>query len=195
MPSLSDLSRKRRNVTTQPMQFDVSRPQYQVDPMQVQVGPDHYQTQPMVFPVAPTRQAGEPVAAPIGAVDAQPGTKLYELAMRRQASQAAKAGSRKKPDEDAQVLASLLGKAVPGAASPGEGMIPFGALPQHVQGVASQVWKQPLVGFDPTKLDNRERFMLERLRMMAEKETQERIAKQPPRQGPYGAMPGAGGGV
>lgn len=112
---------------------------------------------------------------PIGAVDARPGTKLFEIAKRQR--QARRPVARE--NRQADVLASLISKAVPGAAAPAEGMIPFGDLPGPVQQLAGKAHGQPIVGFDPTKLSHEERFMLERLRRMSGDQTRARVDANP----------------
>ena len=68
-------------------------------------------------------------------------------------------------------------------AVPGEGMVPFGALPQDIRQAAGQVYKQPIVGFDPNQLTPREFALLQRLQGVGEGEVQKRVAAQPPKTG------------
>lgn len=148
----------------------------------------------------------------IGAVDARPGTKLYEIARRQElarqrrmaittsdpalsargrAMATAQAGRHAPRRSKEDILASMLSKMTPGAAAPGEGMIPYGELPQAVQQVAGKVWGQPLVGIDPRQLDNEERFMLEKLRRASAQDVARRVDANPR----YAAQMRARGGV
>lgn len=129
---------------------------------------------------------------PLGAVDAKPGTKLYELAQRRASSRRAPPRAKR---EDA--LASLLSKAVTGGGVPDEGIIPFGDLPASMRQVVGKVYGQtPVVGFPVSKLTPEERLIAEHLRMLGRQEVQQRVDAQTPRpMGPYGAVQAPAGGV
>lgn len=126
---------------------------------------------------------------PIGAVDADPIRQphLYELAKRR--AQGHRPAAARRSQED--VLASLISKATPGTAMPGEGMVPFGDLPPELQNLAGKAHGQPLVGFDPTKLDTQERYMLEQLRRKTQQQVAQRVDNNPQ----YASQMPPGGGA
>ena len=131
---------------------------------------------------APVVQPQQAQAIPIGAADATPDKTplLHEIAKRQRNPKPKKTG-RKAAEVD--LLSSLLSKAVTGMAVPGEGMVPFGALPQDIRQAAGQVYKQPIVGFDPNQLTPREFALLQRLQGVGEGEVQKRVAAQPPKTG------------
>ena len=60
------------------------------------------------------------------------------------------------------VAASLVSKGIQGAAAPGPGVVPYGALPESFRKAVGDA-AGPIVGFDPSKLDKRERELLTRL--------------------------------
>lgn len=113
---------------------------------------------------------------PIGAVDAPPGTKLYELAQRQAA--AARPPPRRR-DNRADVFASLASKFTPGNAMPGEGMVPFGDMPPQAQALMGKAWGQPLVGVDPGTLNGQERQLLEHLRHIGKQQVSARVDANP----------------
>lgn len=120
-------------------------------------------------------------SVPVGAVDAPPGSKLYDMmqqhgAMRQRRPQARQAqrsaaAMQREQQRRADVFGSLMAKAVPGMERPGEGMVPFGQLPKEVRAMASQVYgNKPIVGFDPNQLDPQERLLLGQLVNMGQSE-------------------------
>ena len=76
------------------------------------------------------------------------------------------------------VAASLVSKGIQGTAAPGPGIVPYGALPEAFRKAVGDA-AGTLVGFDPGKLDPRERELLMRLMGAAEREAQTRRAAQP----------------
>lgn len=154
---------KKPSYTLDPIQVDVGRPQYETAPMQFDVSRPHVTTDPLQFLIEPPRGRGAPLAAPEGAP--------------------AKGGGRRAggAPRQADILGSLISKAVPGAAAAGEGMVPFGEMPAALQHLAGQAWGQPIAGFDPSKLTPEELAELERMRGLGRQEVEKRIAAQPPR--------------
>lgn len=130
--------------------------------------------------------------ASIGAVDAKPGTKLYEMALRRAANKARFDAARQRrqvsPQQRVQALRQqalaqpgpeevmnrLMGKFEQGVAQPGPGMVPFGELPGEVR----RGMPGAMVGVDPRTLAPDEMALLEQLRAKGREELAARMAQQ-----------------
>lgn len=112
---------------------------------------------------APSQPSAAPI--PVGAVDAEPGTKLYDLAQKR-----ATTPKHRQKSSEPDVWDRLMSKAVPGMARPGEGMVGIGDLP----GTVRRSFTQPTVGFDPGKLAPDELELLMRLRQQGQQEVESR---------------------
>ncbi len=145
-------------------------------------------------------QPTAPDSVPVGAVDAPAGSKLYELAARRQGRAQPKRRAESNPAKQQlehqkrmqDALASLMSKAVVGTERPGDGMVPFGQLPKAVRSAASEIYKAPIVGFDPNKLTPAERMVLGRLVSVGEQEfAQANPDAVNPDTAPAPGMPGA----
>lgn len=72
------------------------------------------------------------------------------------------------------VTAGLLSKGIVGAEAPGPGIVPYGSLPEAFRKEVDPAVKAPIVGFDPTKLEPRERELLLRLMQVSEREAKAR---------------------
>jgi hypothetical protein len=116
----------------------------------------------------------ESPSVPIGAVEAKPGSKLYELAQRTQqpapgrateASAKARESTRRQ-----QVFARLQQKAVRGYGQPGEGSVALSALPAALRKHVKPGDGGPAIGWLPDQLDDEERLLLQQLQMLGQRE-------------------------
>lgn len=100
--------------------------------------------------------------------DGGPGPRA--VAMQQQTSAAQKQRAEMKRRQD--VFTRLMGRAIPGASAPGNGIVPYANLPRQVTDIDVG---GPMVGFDPSQLKPDERLMLAHLLKLGE---QERMAQQ-----------------
>jgi len=83
-----------------------------------------------------------------------------------------------------KVWKSLIGKSIKGADAPGEGIVPYAAIPRAAREYGPQ--DEPVVGWDPKTLSKREKEMLALLmqrqaqedRLRQEQEMRQRLAQQ-----------------